>query len=151
MTVPQGVQETLHSLSARYAAGVDRRDQELFLNVFDHDATLIVYPDDSASSEPTRILRGHDEISHVTSRIARNSRTFHQVGQGLYDIGDGVATGEVYCVAYHLRADAAPTTNRVMYIRYRDSYRRDAGGEWKIAAREVRPDWTESRVVTIDE
>ena len=30
-----------------------------------------------------------------------------------------------------------------MYIRYQDTYRRDADGAWKIATRKVMADWTE--------
>ena len=36
------------------------------------------------------------------------------LGQSTYEIGDGEATGEVYCIAHHLTLDerhgAAPTT-----------------------------------------
>jgi hypothetical protein len=149
MTEPRSIEESLRSLSACYAAGVDRRDLELFLGAFHMDASLIVYPVPTVGLEPTRIMRGHDEIGQVTQRISAYAKTFHKLGQGLYDIDEYVATGEVYCVAYHLTVDGPMRTNRVMYIRYQDSYRRTPGGDWRIGSREVRPDWTEIRDVSL--
>ena len=67
------------------------------------------------------------------------------LGQSTYAIGDGEATGEVYCVAHHLTPDAHGGTNYVMYIRYEDTYRPDADGVWKFAQRRLRVDWTETR------
>jgi hypothetical protein len=138
--------EILRSLSARYAAGVDRRDLGLFLGVFHPDASLVTYPPSAAGASSGHRMQGHDEIGQVIARIAVYRRTFHHIGQGLYDVGDATATGEVYCVAHHISSKGGPWQERTMYIRYEDEYR-GGGGDWKIASRAVRVDWTEDRTV----
>jgi hypothetical protein len=137
--------EILCSLSARYAAGVDRRDLGLFLAAFHPDASLVTYP--SAPGASGHRMQGHHEIGLVIERIGVYRRTFHHIGQGLYDIGGATATGEVYCVAHHISSNDGQWQERTMYIRYEDEYRSGGGGDWKIASRAVRVDWTEDRTV----
>ena len=138
----------LRSLAERYAQGVDRRDVEGFVALFHDDAAIIIH-DPSESTEP-REVRGTERLAKVPELIKRYPKTFHMLGQSTYDIGDGEATGEVYCIAHHLTPDdASPEgaggTNFVMYIRYEDTYRPDASGVWKFAERRLRVDWTETR------
>jgi hypothetical protein len=133
----------LRSLAEQYARGVDRRDVDTFVALFHDDATIVIH-DPSESTEP-RELRGIERIAKVPEIIQQYPKTFHLLGQSTYDIGDGEATGEVYCIAHHLTHDADGTTNFVMYIRYEDTYRPDTGGTWKFAQRRLRVDWTEAR------
>jgi hypothetical protein len=133
----------LRSLAERYARGVDRREVDTFVALFHDDARIVIH-DPSESTEP-RELRGLERIAKVPEIIQQYPKTFHLLGQSTYDIGDGEATGEVYCIAHHLTHDADGTTNFVMYIRYEDTYRTDAGGTWKFAQRRLRVDWTEAR------
>ena len=133
----------LRSLAERYAQGVDRRDVETFVALF-HDDAVITIHDPSESTEP-RELRGIERLAKIPEVIQRYAKTFHLLGQSTYEIGDGTATGEVYCVAHHLTPDVHGGTNYVMYIRYEDTYRTDADGVWKFAQRRLRVDWTETR------
>ena len=139
--------EILRSLSARYAAGVDRRDLELFLSAFHPDASLITYPSTGTTAHSAHRMQGHQEIGRVIELIGAYRRTFHLVGQVAFDIGEGVATGEVYCVAHHITSEGAGWKDRTMYIRYHDEYRPGRNDDWKIASRAVRVDWTEDREV----
>ena len=134
--------QELRSLAERYAQGVDRREVETFVALF-HDDAVITIHDPSESTEP-RELRGIERLAKIPEVIQRYAKTFHLLGQSTYAIGDGEATGEVYCVAHHLTPDAHGGTNYVMYIRYEDTYRPDAGGAWKFAERRLRVDWTET-------
>jgi 3-phenylpropionate/cinnamic acid dioxygenase small subunit len=143
----EDVREILYSLSARYAAGVDRRDLGLFLGVFDREASLTVYPWPAGNSDASRRMIGHGELGRVIELIGSYSRTFHLVGQGLYGVGHGEATGEVYCVAHHFKSTGTRGADHVMYIRYEDQYRLGEGDGWKIASRAVRVDWAEDREV----
>jgi hypothetical protein len=143
LTGPAGTaaEATLRSLAERYARAVDRRDPELFICVFHSDARLRVYnPGDSA--EPVSDLSGHDEIGTVPQLIGVYPKTFHFIGNATYEISDGRATGEVYCVAHHLTPDRHGGTAYLMYIRYQDAYRAGPDGEWRIADRRVLVDWT---------
>jgi len=144
MTVTDAdVRAALRSLAECYASGVDRRDRTTLLGAFHPDATLAVY-DPSDAAEPVSRREGHDQIGRIPEYLSVYARTFHLLGQSVYDIGDGLATGEVYCVAHHLIPNRHGGTDRVMYIRYEDMYRPDAGGAWKIGTRRVLVDWTET-------
>ena len=135
--------QELRSLAERYAQGVDRRDVDTFVALFHDDAAIVIH-DPSESTDP-RELRGIERLAKVPDAIQRYPKTFHLLGQSTYDIGDGEATGEVYCIAHHLTTDVHGGTNYVMYIRYEDTYRPDADGVWKFAQRRLRVDWTETR------
>jgi SnoaL-like domain len=135
--------QELRSLAERYAQGVDRRDVDTFVALFHDDAAIVIH-DPSESTDP-RELRGIERLAKVPDAIQRYPKTFHLLGQSTYDIGDGEATGEVYCIAHHLTPDVHGGTNYVMYIRYEDTYRPDAAGVWKFAQRRLRVDWTETR------
>jgi hypothetical protein len=135
--------QELRSLAERYAQGVDRRDADIFVPLFHPDAMIVIH-DPSETTDP-RELHGLERIGKIPEVIARYTKTFHMLGQSTYDIGDGEATGEVYCIAHHLTPDVHGGTNYVMYIRYEDRYAPDADGTWKFARRRLRVDWTETR------
>jgi ketosteroid isomerase-like protein len=135
----------LRSLARDYASGVDRRDRELLLSAFHADATLTVARYDDPTSSP-RTMTGHDEIGRIVERIARYSHTFHFLGQHDYRLTDAGATGEVSCIAHHRWTDDGDR-DHVMYIRYADEYRLGDDGRWRIAARIVGVDWSETRVI----
>jgi ketosteroid isomerase-like protein len=142
---PAADELVLRQLSARYAAGADRGDGDAYAGVFLPDARMRVYrlPD---ADTPMTEMAGHEQLAEVPGMLARRyARTFHFVGQCVYEIGDGEATGEVYCQAHHLTTDRHGGTDYVMHMRYQDTYRRNPRGDWKIAARVAFIDWTETR------
>ena len=132
----------LRSLAHLYAAGVDRRDAELFGSAFLSDAELHTFT--PVTDEAANVYVGRDQIATIPAKmVGRYATTFHAVHQGDYEaLADG-ASGEVYCTARHFGGTAAPEGSFVMYIRYRDTYQRDAGGRWRIARRDVHTDHTE--------
>jgi ketosteroid isomerase-like protein len=134
----------LRALADSYAHGVDRGDRDVFLSAFLPDARLIVF-NGSDDDEPRSVREGHDALGGIPELLRRYTKTFHFVGNHRYAVDGDTATGEVYCMAHHLSTDLHGATDFVMLIRYVDAYRRDADGAWKIAARQVKPDWTESR------
>jgi len=138
------IRHQLRSLAERYARGVDRHDDvAAFVALFHPDAVIAIH-DPSESTEP-RELRGLERLAKIPEVIQRYAKTFHLLGQSTYEIRDGEATGEVYCIAHHLTSDPHGGTNYVMYIRYEDTYRPDTEGVWKFAHRRLRVDWTETR------
>lgn len=147
-----GDELALRRLAGLYAGGADRGDGEAFAGVFLPGARLRVYrlPD---LERPSTDLTGHDALARVPGSLAdRYDRTFHFLGQSTYEIGDGEATGEVYCLAHHLSIDGDGDggTSYVMHMRYLDDYQRDDAGEWKIAERTAHVDWTETRPANPD-
>jgi hypothetical protein len=135
----------LRALADRYAAGVDRRDRDLFLSAFHEDGVLVLL-DRADPTQVTATRRGHHELGAVTELITRYDKTFHFVGNARYevDVEHDYASGEVYCVAHHLTTGRHGGTDYVMMIRYLDTYtRRD--GRWGIDERRLVTDWTELR------
>jgi SnoaL-like domain len=143
------IRQQLRALAERYAQGVDRREVDTFVALFHDDATIVIH-DPSESTEP-REIRGVERLAKIPEIIKQYPATFHLLGQSTYDIGDGEATGEVYCIAHHLTRGVGSDTNFVMYIRYEDTYRPDADGVWKFAQRRLRVDWTETRAANPQE
>lgn len=88
--------EALRSLAACYAAGVDRRQRDLFLSAFHPGATLAVHQPQAGPDGKPRLMRGHAEIGRVVELIARYPATFHLLGQGRYEVHSDRASGEVY-------------------------------------------------------
>jgi hypothetical protein len=136
--------EGLRAVSERYATGVDRKDAALYLSAFLPDARLLVH---GAGDEktPRRVISGHAELAGVTAALAVYARTFHLVGNAVYDVNASTASGEVYCIAHHLTTERDGDTNFIMYIRYQDRYRQMEGRPWLLAERRVLVDWTETR------
>jgi hypothetical protein len=134
--------DELDQPSIRYARGADRRDVALFLSAFADGAVLRVF-DPATADTPVSTRDTPERLANIIDRLATYDATFHLLGQSAYD-GD---TGEVYCVAHHLKRSDG--TDFVMYIRYRDRYTRGGAGasDWRIAERDVLVDWTETRRV----
>lgn len=133
----------IQALPFRYASGVDRRDRQVFLGAFSAEATLRVYRSGTEGDELVSSFAGHEELGQIPALITRYTRTFHFVGNHLYDIQGDEATGEVYCTARHLTPGIHGNTDYVMLIRYLDIYRRDPEGRWLIGDRGVVVDWSE--------
>jgi hypothetical protein len=134
----------IRDLPYRYAAGVDRRDQNLFLSAFHPDATLTVIRTDPEGVEQVFVRTGHDELGAIPEVITRYAKTFHFVGNHHVVLNGDEASGEVYCTAHHLDSDGGGATDYIMLIRYQDTYRRGPDGEWLIASRRLVVDWTET-------
>jgi hypothetical protein len=137
----------IQDLAYRYAAGVDRRDEGLFLSAFHPEATLTVVRAGPDGKEKVSVRTGHDELRAIPKLIARYAKTFHFVGNHRCEIAGDVATGEVYCTAHHFDVGSEGERDHVMLIRYQDAYRQDPGGQWLIAARRLVVDSTETHAV----
>jgi hypothetical protein len=146
------IEEELRDLSVEYAAAADERDGQRFAGVFTPDGELVVLrPQDQHRPVSTR--SGHDQLAESTDALSHYARTFHQISNHRYRIGDGEAWGEVLCTAHHAQAtpggsepEAAAGTDVVWVIRYRDTYR-DTGPAWRIARRELHLQWVEERPI----
>ena len=141
------ITHALRTAPASYAAGVDRRDQALFLSAFHPEGTLWI-PPRGPGAEP-RVLRGHDQLAQVVERIGRYDRTFHLLGQTVLEsTGDGVARAETYCVAHHWLTTGDSVEDTVLHIRYEDTYRLCDDGRWRFTERRLHEDARETRRVS---
>jgi ketosteroid isomerase-like protein len=144
----EGAEERqLRGLCAHYAMAVDDGDGEAFARAFLPEATLRMFrPGDG--STPSVDLAGAEALRAVPGDVqSRYAATLHFLGQSSFEIGDGEATGTTYCLAHHLEPAPHGGVDHVMHIRYAYTFRRDAAGAWRIAARVGRCHWTETRAV----
>ncbi|MFI5507679.1 nuclear transport factor 2 family protein [Mycobacterium sp. NPDC051804] len=133
----------LATLSYRYAAALDQRDLRSALAVFHPDAVLRARP----PGRNHMVLSGHAELAKLIKAVSHWPRTFHLVGQGLYEFAHETAVGEVYSVAHHFSsAEPRSGDDYVMFIRYHDRYVRGSG-RWLISERIVVTDAVEYREV----
>jgi hypothetical protein len=133
----------LRALAESYAYGADRGDPDVFVSAFHPDARLTVFTN-TDDEEPRSVRNGHEALRAIPALLSRYDKTFHFIGNHRYTVEGDAASGEVYCMAHHMTKDADGATDFVMLIRYEDSYLRH-DGQWRIAERVVRPQWTESR------
>ena len=127
----------LATLSFRYAAALDQRDQSALLAVFHPDATLRAHP----PGRGPMTLTGREELAKLIQAVSYWPRTFHLVGQGLFQVDGERAVGEVYCVAHHFNSfEPGRLDDDVMYIRYQDVYVCDGRAGWLIMERVVVTD-----------
>lgn len=136
--------DELAELSARYAAGADRRDPDLFASAFVPDGRLRRF-DGADSTHALTDRQGHEALREVPGLLARYDHTTHEVGQARYALDGDLATGEVHCTATHVTGGERPQA-LVMHIRYLDTYRR-VDGRWGIEDRRVVVDRSERRPV----
>ena len=135
----------LNQLAFRYAAAVDACDVDAFLAVFTRDGRLRCYHPDA--HEPFADLTGHEQLAAVPDVMrGQYRRTAHMMTNHLVAVHGDAVTGEVLCMARHLRADPQDQTSINVVIRYVDRYARD-NGTWRIADRQIRFLWSERHQV----
>ncbi|NUU24323.1 MAG: nuclear transport factor 2 family protein [Streptomycetaceae bacterium] len=136
----------LRDLVETYAHGADRRKAELIASLFTPDGRLVVHMEPGA--EPSA-RTGREQIAKAMKGLGRYIATQHLVANQLATIDGDRAEAETYCTAHHIYDDEAGVRrDRVMAIRYLDTYQRTAEG-WRIATRTLHCDWTEDRPLTV--
>ncbi|MGO9343578.1 MAG: nuclear transport factor 2 family protein [Acidimicrobiales bacterium] len=125
------IAELVHS----YAQAVDGRDPEGAAALFTSDGELVVWSD--AGSEPPPVRRGREQIAGALAGLDRYRATFHAISSHTVVLSNDVATGRTGCVAHHVSGSGDQERDRVWYLSYTDTFRREAEG-WRIARRELR-------------
>lgn len=132
--------QALRDLVYHYARCADARDGPGYAALFGTDGIL-----EGAGFRYT----GSEELAKVAPQLSRFVKTLHHVFNCLFAIEGDEATGEIYSAAHHLTAEADGCySDLVMYITYRDRYRRTADG-WRFAKRTVDLQMTETKTVII--
>ena len=129
----------IREVAYRYARAVDRRDWALAATLFTDDAVL--------ASARFR-LEGVEQILRGLRTVERYRATFHAVHNQTLELAGDKASGETYCVANHLFERDGRAWKLDWGIRYQDRYRRDAGGAWRIAHRELIVDWEHEQALS---
>jgi 3-phenylpropionate/cinnamic acid dioxygenase small subunit len=139
----------LERLAFRYAATLDNRDGPGFAALFAEKAVLTMVRRRRDADEVMSSWTGHAELAQIPEGLRRNLRTLHLVGNRLYEVAGDEATGQVYCVAHHIDDSGAVPVDRVLYIRYRDTYRRADGASWRFQERFIEIEWSQTSFAEI--
>jgi uncharacterized protein (TIGR02246 family) len=129
----------LRELVERYAQAVDRGDAAGVAELFTDDGVLATWME-PGRDEPTGERRGRAAIAAAVDGINRYVATHHTVSSTSAVVSGDTAIGETACVAHHVADDDGEVTDRVLYLNYRDEFRRADGG-WQFRRREVRVRW----------
>ena len=127
-----------------YTRGIDRLDPDAILAAFHPGALLEGYQVDA-------LVPIEDFALPVVERLRkRYSSTQHRLSNTKIDFNDDGAIAESYILAYHVQPADEDSPERLWTFsgRYID-YFEDRDGQWRIAKRFLRADWT--RIETIDE
>ena len=123
----------LRRLIDAYASAVDGADPDACAALFTPEGVLC-----RANDPGERFTRrGRDEIATAMRGLSRYESTSHRLGNQQITFGDDDrAHGVTACEAHHISAEGDGTrTDKVMTIRYRDTYRRNGSGGWLIEER----------------
>lgn len=130
----------------RYAHHADRRRPADQAAVFTEGGTVLLYEGDPNATGPIQTVSGRAALETTfAGLIAQYELTTYLNGQStLVPTGPATATGETYCLAYHLLHDGEQRVLLTMSIRYLDSFAK-VDGSWFIAERKLVFDWTDRR------
>jgi uncharacterized protein (TIGR02246 family) len=139
-STPSDDERALRQLIYRYARCADTRDGDGFATVFTDDGELQSFG---------QTFAGPEALSKIPGMLSNFVKTYHTVLNCLFTLNGDSASGEIYSTAHHLKpTEEGEHSDYVMYITYRDSYRRTSQG-WRIARRIVDIEFTENRTVTM--
>jgi ketosteroid isomerase-like protein len=129
----------LHELVERYAQAVDRADGAAVGRLFADDGVLALWMT-PGSDVQTRELAGPDEIATVGDSLRRYVATHHTISSHTSEVDGRHASGETLCTAHHVEEVDGRRHDRVLYLRYLDTFTRTTDG-WRFARRELHVQW----------
>src|ERR1700730_16359284 len=102
----------IRELVEAYAHCADRRDAKGQMAVFTADTHFVVYMN-AKDPTPSQELHSREELAPVFADLNKYQATMHFVGQStILTLESDRATGEAYCLAYHVTVDSGK--NRLM-------------------------------------
>jgi 3-phenylpropionate/cinnamic acid dioxygenase small subunit len=148
MTLRLDDRAALSDLVHRYAAGVDDRQFDSVIELFTHDAELIL-PDPPTALEPVRHHRGQAAIREAVAAVKATIRTQHAIVGEVYDADHhrGIARGRISCVAHHWVRHNDQIRDVTWHLRYQDEYRHTADAGWRIRLRTLVIDAIDTRSI----
>jgi hypothetical protein len=136
----------IRDLVEAYAHCADRRDAQGQMALFTVDTYFVVYMN-AKDPAPSQELHSRAELAPVFADLNRYDATMHFVGQStIFTLTDDRATGEAYCIAHHLTVEGDKRRLMVAYLRYDDTFVKEAG-VWLFAERLLYVDWIEERAL----
>ncbi|HEY9565327.1 MAG TPA: nuclear transport factor 2 family protein [Nocardioides sp.] len=135
----------IRDLAATYASAVDRRSYPLLASTFGDKGKLVL---PSRLAQAGGVIVGGTAIAeHIQRLHAVYETTFHILGQQLIELDGERGSGETYCTAHHLFEHDKVQVDRILHIRYDDTYH-SVKGSWRFAERRVNLVIVDYRPVT---
>jgi hypothetical protein len=125
----------------------DRRDAKGQMALVTTDAHFVVYMN-AKEPRPSQELHSREALAPVFADLNRYDATTHFVGQStIFTLDGDRATGEAYCLAHHVVADAGRPRLMIASLRYLDTFAK-IDGAWLFAERLLYVDWLEERALS---
>lgn len=130
----------------QYAHCADRRLLDEQMSLFTDKINFLVYMQGEGTS-PSQLVEKREDLRPVFEFLRGYTHTTHFNGQSTIDIGpDGsTASGETYCIAYHLSEKDGHRQMYVASLRYQDILKKEADDVWRFSERKLYLDWSETR------
>ena len=137
----------IRELVETYAHCADRRDAKGQMALFTTDTHFVVYMN-AKEPKPSLELHSREALAPVFADLNRYDATTHFVGQStIFTLDGDRATGEAYCLAHHVMADAGKRRLMIASLRYLDTFAK-IDGAWLFAERLLYVDWLEERALS---
>jgi hypothetical protein len=133
----------IRELMDAYAFCADTRDAKGQMALFAQDAHFVVFMDEK-SPKASMELNRREDLAPVFADLNQYESTMHFNGQSTVAVNGDRATGELYCIAHHVKVIEGKRSLFVAYIRYFDTYSK-INGTWLFAERKLMVAWTETR------
>lgn len=132
----------IRELLDAYAHCADRRDVESQVSLFTADAEILLL--DREDGMPTKMARGWEALRPVFEDLRAFEVTTHFNGQNTVDLGRGMASGVLHCLAHLVKTDGSGRTLTTVCVRYLDRFAK-IDGQWFFKQRRAVQDWTDTR------
>jgi ketosteroid isomerase-like protein len=137
----------IRELVEAYAHCADRRDAKGQMALFTEDTHFLVYMN-AKDPTPSQELHSRDALAPVFAELNKYDATTHFVGQStIFTLTPDRATGEAYCLAYHVTVDGVKRRLMVASLRYLDTLLK-IDGAWLFSERRLYVDWIEERALS---
>ena len=137
----------IRELVEAYAHCADRRDAKGQMALFTTDTHFVVYMN-AKDPKPSQELHSREALAPIFADLNRYDATTHFVGQStIFTLDGDRATGEAYCLAHHVTADAGKRRLMIASLRYLDTFVK-VDGAWLFAERLLYVDWLEERALS---
>lgn len=137
----------IRELIEAYAHCADRRDPAGQMALFTVDTHFVVYMN-AGDPTPSMELHAREALAPVFADLNQYDATTHFVGQStIFTLTDDRATGEAYCMAYHVKIDDGKRHLMLASLRYYDTFLK-VDGAWLFAERLLYVDWLENRAMS---
>ena len=115
--------------------------------LFVEDTHFVVYIN-AKDPVPSQELHSREALAPVFAELNKYDATTHFVGQStIFTLTRDRATGEAYCLAYHVTVDGGKRQLMLASLRYLDTFVK-MDGAWLFSERQLYVDWMEQRALS---